>query len=210
MNKKPQEKGPYKHYERPTTSRSQMHAREERKSKKGHPQIWAGIIIVAIILIAAVPILGAKMHNNQSHNIAEKSIQTTKKSTSSSKHKKSVKNKKSKKSKKSAAQSSSVDMMKSSSSSQKVDTQESSSSSSQVQSSTSSSKSSDDSDFKADSNGNYTIQAGDTLSEIARANNTTVADLMKINGISKQNNVVAGQTIRVTANHNSSSSSSEN
>lgn len=207
MSKKPQEKGPYKHYERPTTSRSQMHAREERKAKKGHPQIWAGIIIVAIILIAAVPILGAKMHNNQSHNIAEKSVQTTK-STSSSKHKKSVKKKKSKKSKP-AAQSSSVDTAESSSSSQEVDTQESSSSSDQTQSSTSSSKSSDDSNYKADSNGNYTIQAGDTLSEIARANNTTVADLMKINGISKQNNVVAGQTIKVT-NDDDSSSSSEN
>lgn len=210
MSKKPQEKGPYKHYERPTTSRSQMHAREERKAKKGHPQIWAGIIIIAIILIAAVPILGAKMHNNQSHNIAEKSVQTTKKSNSSSKHKKSVKKKKSKKSKKSAIQSSSVDTAESSSTSQEIDTQESSSSTDTNQSSTTSSKSSDDSEFKADSNGNYTIQAGDTLSEIARANNTTVDNLMKINGISKQNHVVTGQTIQVKSDDDSSSDSNEN
>lgn len=208
MSKKPQEKGPYKHYERPTTSRSQMHAREEREAKKGHPQIWAGIIIIAIILIAAVPILGAKMHNNQSHNIAEKSVQTTKKSNNnSSKHKKSVKKKKPKKS---TVQSSSVDTAESSSTSQEIDTQESSSDTDQTQSSTTSSKSSDDSKFKADSDGNYTIQAGDTLSEIARANNTTVDNLMKINGISKQNHVVTGQTIQVKADDDSSSNSNEN
>lgn len=209
MSKKPQQ-GPYKHYERPSTSRSQMRAREERKDKKGHPQIWAGIIIIAIILIAAIPILGAKLNNNQSHNIAEKSVQITKKHSSSSEHKKSIKKKKSKKA---AIQSSSVDTAKSSSTSQEVNTQESSSSSTdEIQSSISSSKSSDDlASFKADSNGNYTIQTGDTLSEIAKANNTTVDNLMKINGISKQNSVIIGQTIKVKADDTSSSSnSSEN
>ena len=188
MSKKPQEKGPYKHYERPTTSRSQRYAREERKDKKGHPQIWAGIIIVAIILIAAVPILGAKLHNNQSQNIAEKSVQPAETSKSTSKSKKTTKKKKSKKSLTQSSSSIDTSQSSSSSQSQEVDTQESSTTD-QSQSSSSTSS----------------IQEGDTLSEIAKANNTTVDELMKINGISKQNNVVIGQTIKVTDDDNSSS-----
>ncbi|MBD5429184.1 LysM domain-containing protein [Lactobacillus sp.] len=205
MSKKPQEKGPYKHYERPTTSRSQRYAREERKDKKGHPQIWAGIIIVAIILIAAVPILGAKLHNNQSQNIAEKSVQPAETSKSTSKSKKTTKKKKSKKSLTQSSSSIDTSQSSSSSQSQEVDTQESSTTDQSQSSSSTSSNSSSDSDYKADSNGNYTIQEGDTLSEIAKANNTTVDELMKINGISKQNNVVIGQTIKVTDDDNSSS-----
>lgn len=187
MGKKPQENGPYKHYERPTTSRTQMHADQSKKNKKGgHARIWAGVIIIAIVLIAIVPILGAKLHGNEDQNIAEKSIETSQSSKSTSK--KSIK-----KSKKSSTV-----------------TQTSSSSTSVAQSSSvqsqASSSSSEANKFKADSNGTYTVQAGDTLSEIARANNTTVADLMKLNGISKENNVTVGQTLRVKAAKSTSSS----
>lgn len=191
MSKKPQPKGPYKHYERPTTSRAQMHENESQKG--GHARIWAGIIIIAIILIAAVPIIGAKLHSSQNQNIAEKSIETSQ--TSQKSHSKKTIKKSQKKSKKSTAAPKSVQSSVSSSSQQSSSVQSQASSSSEAK------------DFEADSNGNYTVQAGDTLSEIASANNTTVSNLMKLNGISKQDNVTVGQTIRVKAAQSTSSSS---
>lgn len=43
----------------------------------------------------------------------------------------------------------------------------------------------------------YTIQSGDTLSEIAAANNTTVSKLQSLNGIKNANKIYAGQKIRI-------------
>lgn len=43
----------------------------------------------------------------------------------------------------------------------------------------------------------YTVQKGDTLSEIAKKFNTTVAALQKLNGIKDANKIFAGQKIRV-------------
>jgi lysozyme len=43
----------------------------------------------------------------------------------------------------------------------------------------------------------YTIQKGDTLTEIAKKFNTTVAALQKLNGIKDANKIFAGQKIRV-------------
>ena len=88
-NKEP--KGPYKHFERPKTSRRAMHHRESQPeaepevtsrkstqsegSPKGphHSQLWAGLIIVAIIIIALIPIVSSRLHAN-SNNLAEKSV----------------------------------------------------------------------------------------------------------------------------------------
>ena len=88
-NKEP--KGPYKHFERPKTSRRAMHHRESepeaepevtsRKSTQSegspkgphHSQLWAGLIIVAIIIIALIPIVSSRLHAN-SNNLAEKSV----------------------------------------------------------------------------------------------------------------------------------------
>ena len=93
-------KGPYKHFERPTTSRSAMHHRHHsepapeptpsrpEKNSKGtkHSQLWAGLIIVAIILIALIPIVSSKLHSN-SNNLAEKSVKVSKSSSKSHKSK---------------------------------------------------------------------------------------------------------------------------
>ena len=93
-------KGPYKHFERPTTSRSAMHHRHRSepapeptpsrpdKNSKGtnHSQLWAGLIIVAIILIALIPIVSSKLHSN-SNNLAEKSVKVSKSSSKSHKSK---------------------------------------------------------------------------------------------------------------------------
>ena len=94
-NKEP--KGPYKHFERPKTSRRAMHHRESepeaepevtsRKSTQSegspkgphHSQLWAGLIIVAIIIIALIPIVSSRLHAN-SNNLAEKSVKVSKSS----------------------------------------------------------------------------------------------------------------------------------
>lgn len=44
----------------------------------------------------------------------------------------------------------------------------------------------------------YTIKKGDTLTKIARANNTTVAELARINGIKDPNKIRAGATLNLT------------
>ncbi len=43
--------------------------------------------------------------------------------------------------------------------------------------------------------GQYTVKSGDTLSQIAAANNTTVAELAKLNNIANPNMIMAGQTL---------------
>lgn len=43
----------------------------------------------------------------------------------------------------------------------------------------------------------YTIQAGDNLTKIANANDTTVQKLVKLNNISNPNRIIAGQTIKL-------------
>ena len=43
--------------------------------------------------------------------------------------------------------------------------------------------------------GQYTIKSGDTLSQIAAANNTTVAELAKLNNIANPNMIMAGQNL---------------
>jgi len=46
--------------------------------------------------------------------------------------------------------------------------------------------------------GDYTVKAGDSLSRIARRNNTTVSALLKLNGL-KNDNLQVGQKLRVPA-----------
>ncbi len=45
--------------------------------------------------------------------------------------------------------------------------------------------------------GHYTVQAGDTLSEIAKWNGTTVHNLMYLNGLSNPNYIYVGQKLRL-------------
>lgn len=44
---------------------------------------------------------------------------------------------------------------------------------------------------------NYTIQAGDNLTQIAKAHNTTVQELARLNNITAPNKIKAGQTIKL-------------
>ncbi len=244
-NKEP--KGPYKHFERPKTSRRAMHHRESepeaepevtsRKSTQSegspkgphHSQLWAGLIIVAIIIIALIPIVSSRLHAN-SNNLAEKSVKVSKSSSSKSHKPKSRKSKQSS-SKKSKSKSSSV-KREESSSSQSQDTtpavvSQSESQSSQVsQSSTQSYESSasqtttqDQSQQSAQNttqtnqntwqnNGgssysqheaprSYTVQEGDSLSKIARENNTSVHHLEQINDLESADSISIGQSIKL-------------
>ncbi len=240
-NKEP--KGPYKHFERPKTSRRAMHHRESepeaepevtsRKSTQSegspkgphHSQLWAGLIIVAIILIALIPIVSSRLHAN-SNNLAEKSVKVSKSSSSKSHKPKSRKSKQSS-SKKSKSKSSSV-KREESSSSQSQDTtpavvSQSESQSSQVsQSSTQSYESSasqtttqDQSQQSTQTNQNtwqnnggssysqheaprsYTVQEGDSLSKIARENNTSVHHLEQINDLESADSISIGQSIKL-------------
>ncbi|HBN37212.1 MAG TPA: LysM domain-containing protein [Lactobacillus johnsonii] len=240
-NKEP--KGPYKHFERPKTSRRAMHHRESQPevtsrkstqsegSPKGphHSQLWAGLIIVAIILIALIPIVSSRLHAN-SNNLAEKSVKVSKSSSSKSHKPKSKKSKQSS-SKKSKSKSSSV-KREESSSSQSQDTtpavvSQSESQSSQVsQSSTQSYESSASQTTTQDqsqqstqhstqtnqntwqNNGgsssseheaprSYTVQEGDSLSKIARENNTSVHHLEQINDLESADSISIGQSIKL-------------
>jgi murein DD-endopeptidase MepM/ murein hydrolase activator NlpD len=56
--------------------------------------------------------------------------------------------------------------------------------------------------------GKYTVKSGDTLSEIAAANGTTVDELVKINGISNPNLIYAGQEIKLSADSGGGTGSS--
>lgn len=244
-NKEP--KGPYKHFERPKTSRRAMHHRESepeaepevtsRKSTQSegspkgpyHSQLWAGLIIVAIILIALIPIVSSRLHAN-SNNLAEKSVKVSKSSSSKS-HKPKSRESKQSSSKKSKSKSSSV-KREESSSSQSQDTtpavvSQSESQSSQVsQSSTQSYESSasqtttqDQSQQSAQNttqtnqntwqnNGgssysqheaprSYTVQEGDSLSKIARENNTSVHHLEQINDLESADSISIGQSLKL-------------
>lgn len=51
--------------------------------------------------------------------------------------------------------------------------------------------------------GSYTIQAGDTLSSIARRSGVSVAELARINGIADPNKIAAGASIRTSASSKS-------
>lgn len=96
--------GPYKHYERPTEKRS---AKDHRPNGFGR---WiATIVILAVILIALVPIVYRLASNHSSEKATE--VQTVKKTSLSSKSKSSQAKKKS------SASSKSNDSAKTSSSS---------------------------------------------------------------------------------------------
>lgn len=96
--------GPYKHYERPTEKRS---AKDHRPNGSGR---WiATIVILAVILIALVPIVYRLASNHSSEKATE--VQTVKKTSLSSKSKSSQAKKKS------SASSKSNDSAKTSSSS---------------------------------------------------------------------------------------------
>lgn len=241
-NKEP--KGPYKHFERPKTSRRAMHHRESQPevtsrkstqsegSPKGqhHSQLWAGLIIVAITIIALIPIVSSRLHAN-SNNLAEKSVKVSKSSSSKS-HKAKSKKSKHSSSKKSKSKSSSVRRESESSSSQSQDTtpavvSQSESQSSQVsQSSTQSYESSASQTTTQDqsqqstqnsyqnnqntwqNNGassssqheaprSYTVQEGDSLSKIARENNTSVHHLEQINDLESADSISIGQSIKL-------------
>lgn len=240
-NKEP--KGPYKHFERPKTSRRAMHHRESeaepevtsRKSTQSegspkgphHSQLWAGLIIVAIILIALIPIVSSRLHAN-SNNLAEKSVKVSKSSSSKS-HKTKSKKSKRNSSKKSKSKSSSVRREEESSSSQSQDTtpavvSQSESQSSQVsqssstqsyESSASQTTTQDQSQQSTQTNQNtwqnnggsssseheaprsYTVQEGDSLSKIARENNTSVHHLEQINDLESADSISIGQSIKL-------------
>ncbi|KXA28584.1 LysM domain protein [Lactobacillus gasseri] len=235
-------KGPYKHFERPTTSRSAMHHRHHsepapeptpsrpEKNSKGtkHSQLWAGLIIVAIILIALIPIVSSKLHSN-SNNLAEKSVKVSKSSSKS--HKSKSKKPKRSSSKKSKSKSS-VKKEEKKSSSQSHDVTPATTSQSQSQSSQTSQSSTqsyassasqtttqgqtqqaNQNSYQNNQNtwqnysGNsssqnqapsfYTVQEGDSLSKIARENNTSVHHLEQLNGLESADSISIGQSIKL-------------
>lgn len=220
-------KGPYKHFERPTTSRSAMHHRHHsepapeptpsrpEKNSKGtkHSQLWAGLIIVAIILIALIPIVSSKLHSN-SNNLAEKSVKVSKSSSKS--HKSKSKKPKRSSSKKSKSKSS-VKKEEKKSSSQSHDVTPATTSQSQSQSSQTTTQGqtqqanqnsyqnnqntwqnySGNSSSQNQAPSSYTVQEGDSLSKIARENNTSVHHLEQLNGLESADSISIGQSIKL-------------
>jgi LysM repeat protein len=57
----------------------------------------------------------------------------------------------------------------------------------------------------AKAGGEYTVVAGDNLTKIAKANNTTVDELVKLNGIKDANKIQIGQKIKLPGGENISS-----
>lgn len=213
MSKPTSEKGPYKHYERPTTPRSssrrRMHGETSEKDSKhikrnNHTSLWSGIIIVGIIIVAAFPLLFSQLtHSKQ--NLAEKEIKTTQTTSKKTSKKSSHSSKKSSSqsiSKKSSTSISSTVRSSVQSSSQYQASSQSSNSYSQTTQSNSdtnyeqNSRSTSQSRNRKASNGSYTVQTGDTLSEIAAENNISVETLKELNGMT--NDIVnPGQVLNV-------------
>lgn len=222
-------KGPYKHFERPTTSRSAMHHRHRSepapeptpsrpdKNSKGthHSQLWAGLIIVAIILIALIPIVSSKLHSN-SNNLAEKSVKVSKSSSKSHKSKSKSKSSVKKEEKKSSSQSHDVTPAVTSQS----QSSQTSQSSTQSYASSASQTTTQDQTQQANQNSyqnnqntwqnnsgssssqnqapsSYTVQEGDSLSKIARENNTSVHYLEQLNGLESADSISIGQSIKL-------------
>ncbi|QTQ39258.1 LysM peptidoglycan-binding domain-containing protein [Lactobacillus taiwanensis] len=242
-NKEP--KGPYKHFQRPTTSRSAMHHRHaelEPESKQApktpneseqnshgmhHSQLWAGLIIVAIILIALIPIVSSRLRSNSNTDLAEKSVKVSK-TKSSKPHKHKSKKSKSSFSKKSKSKSS-VKKEEHSSSSQSQDmtpavtsqsqssevvqsssqsydnsasqttaqdhTQQSTQNSSHTSQNNWQTSGSSSSEYQAPHS--YTVQEGDSLSKIARENNTSVHHLEQLNGLESADSISIGQSLKL-------------
>jgi len=56
----------------------------------------------------------------------------------------------------------------------------------------------------------YKIQSGDTLTKIAKANDVSLDDLVKFNGISDKNMIIVGETLQLSANNTDAKTSEAN
>ena len=223
MSNQAPEKGPYKHFERPSTSRRQSHShrfvddnkldssREKKKKNKNMTSLWSGLIIVAIILIAAFPLIFSQF-GNHSKNLAEKEIPRSSK-VSSDKKKSKVSKKvkksssvKSSQSKKSAVKSTPQRRVEQSHTSttqntqqtntQNTNTQNNSYNQNNYQNSYASQNAGSEQTTSRHSGSSYTVKSGDTLSAIAAQNNMSVDQLRQLNGISGDS-LSLGQELRL-------------
>lgn len=226
MSNQAPEKGPYKHFERPSTSRSQMHSRHfhdenrtqvsKEKKNKNMTSLWSGLIIIAIILIAGFPLLVSQFGQHSNKNLAEKEeprsakVQTSKKKSKVSKKK--VEKKKSTKS----SQSKSKPALKTAPQRRTVQTQNNTQANQQStnQNTTNQTNSySDQSNYQNNyssqndqssqtsqryesGKSSYTVKSGDTLSSIAQANNMSLDQLRQLNGINGDS-LSSGQVLKL-------------
>lgn len=225
---------PLKHVKRPSESRSEMHHRSSRSQSesatprrtrvqqdstlgdqqngnKNSTKIWASLIILAILVIALVPIINTQMHKSKA-NLAEKTVQTSSVKSKKKKVVKSVSKKPAKKAKKEnkREENKSSSVIEDNSQSKEDDVQESAATTSEstiapatntagtdsnnFTSGSSYSDSSQITQYTAPST--YKVQDGDSLYKIAADNGTTVENLKKINGIA-DDVVNPGQSIKL-------------
>ena len=223
---------PLKHVKRPSESRSEMHRHssrshseptrtprrtrtqqdtsfsEQANGNKNSTKIWASLIILAILIIALVPIINTQMHKSKD-NLAEKTVQTS--SSKSKKKVKSVSEKPAKKAKKvkkenKKEENKSSATIKSTPQSKEDDVQQSTDATSQstVAPATSTTDNATPGSNYNDSSqsvqysapSTYQVQNGDSLYKIAAENGTSIENLKKINGLT-DDVVNPGQSIKL-------------
>lgn len=229
MNNQSYDEKPLKHVERPSESRSEMHhhsahtrpqtkpshsqshqvrsTSDQTEGKKNSTKIWAGLIILAILVIALIPIINEQFHQSKT-NLAEKKVQTTKVSSSIKKSSKSVSKKSVKKTKKKNTENkkkSDFDVKtedKSNSNNNQISTpntdsqQNSNTQSDSGYANYSATTSASNQNQQATQPSFYQVKDGDSLSKIAAETGTNVENLKQINGMS-DDIVNPGQSIKL-------------
>lgn len=173
------------HYERPTESRANERRRHARPAaepskhgpakKSRHTSFWAGILIIAILVIAIFPIVKNHMDQSGSRDLA----------SSKSSSQKVVSPRKSKKIKTKPAT--------------KVKTaKEKTVAPKQTKQTAASQNQTKQNKQTAQQNAaSYVVKSGDTLFSIAQAHGTTVDKLVQLNGLAGSAAIQAGQTLKM-------------
>lgn len=178
---------------REVESSSQKISKKDAKSK-GSTKIWASLIIIAILIIALVPIINNQMHKSNT-NLAEKKVESSKISSKSHKSAKKVSKKAIKKSTPSE-QKSSTSNTQTSQNYQAVNNEYSQSTNSGQAATSNDYSQQASTQNNSQSNNSYQVQTGDSLSKIASDNNTTVEKLKSLNGLS-DDTLNPGQSIKL-------------
>ncbi len=202
-NQSKKDRLPYKHYERPKTTRVAVGKNRERPSR--HTSVWSGLIVAVIVIIALAPIVKSQFSGQDQKMVTSKPVKhkqsAVKKKSVKKVAKKSAKKTKvrmSSKSTQTSQQSQSKQSVVQNSSSTSEDTsQQTQNSQQQSQQSQSQSSQTIDPNTQAKTTGKYVVQAGDSLSAIASQFGLTVSDLTRLNNIKDTDQLMPGQELKL-------------
>lgn len=176
------------HYERPTESRANERRRHARPAaepskhgpakKSRHTSFWAGILIIAILVIAIFPIV--KNHTDQSGSRDLASSKSSSQKAVSPRKSKKVKTKPAAKVKTATKKTAAPKQTKQTATSQTQTKQTKQTKQTAQQNAAS-----------------YVVKSGDTLFSIAQAHGTTVDKLVQLNGLAGPDAIQAGQTLKI-------------